>query len=246
MMTGPPSATIRSIDNAPCQSSAAISRASMSESPVRQCSASATPRRRRLPASAGRHDVRRGGPCLRPLAPSRGARTPGSARSVRIARDRTRARGPKLLRVRRAPDARTRRAHGSFDEDRIGCDVPKIVRARNHESLRLRRADGFQRAKRGNLVLHPREACERRHDSRDAQVFPARRQQVTCSCVGNSRSVLRSPAMRSAAASQPNGSSPKRGTSCTALTCRVNRVRQIFDDERISTSCPSEPSCPAT
>ena len=32
--------------------------------------------------------------------------------------------GPKLLRVCRAPDARTRRAHGSFDEDRIGCDVP--------------------------------------------------------------------------------------------------------------------------
>jgi hypothetical protein len=83
---------------------------------------------------------------------------------------------PKLLRVRYAPDARTRRAHGSFDEDRIGCDVPKIVRARNHEGLRLRRADSFQRAKRRNLVLHSREARERRHDSRDTEVFPARRQ----------------------------------------------------------------------
>jgi hypothetical protein len=141
------------------------------------------------------------------------------------------------------PHAGTRRAHRPLHEGRKILHAREIVSRGNHDRFGLRRADFRKRAKRGNLVLHMHEGGEGRHDRAERQARLQRRQ--------NRDLLLRrkqqiDPPLPNATSSQPKGSSPKRGTACTARTCRVKRVRQSAAEDRISTSWPSAPSRPAT
>ena len=110
-----------------------------------------------------------------------------------------------------------------------GCGTPARASVRNADTLSWTRASA---ARLGTAVATPAASILSRASAMTA----------TCSCTGSSTSAPRRAATSRAASSQPDGSRPRAGTSCTRRTCRVIRHRHSPAGDSASTRCPARAS----
>ena len=110
-----------------------------------------------------------------------------------------------------------------------GCGRPTRVNVPNADTLSCTWASA---PNSGTAVASPAASIRSRASDITA----------TCSCTGSSRSARRRAAMPRAASSHPNGSRPTAGTGCTRRTCRVTRARQSPLGDSASTWWPARAS----
>jgi len=79
-------------------------------------------------------------------------------------------RGLELVGVPRPTNTRACRAHGALQENRIVGNVGNIFGTQDQGGPWLRHSGGFESVIGRNLVLHAREALERRHDGREPKM----------------------------------------------------------------------------